>query len=65
MSKFGISALKTFVHEVKVELVKCSWPTREELMESTIVVIVSVIILGFFVGISDTVLMHMLKLIVR
>jgi len=60
----GISGLKGFVNEVQVELSKCTWPTRPELMGSTMVVILSVLLLSAFVGLSDYVLMNLLKLIV-
>jgi preprotein translocase subunit SecE len=58
-------ALKTFLGEVKTELLKCTWPTRRELMGSTMVVVVSVIILGVFVGLSDTALMGFLRAVLR
>ena len=35
------------------ELAKASWPTLGELRESTIVVVLGVVILGFFISISD------------
>jgi preprotein translocase subunit SecE len=52
-----------FINEVGLELKKSAWPTRSELQESTLVVIVSVVILGAFVGLSDLVLMRVLHLI--
>ena len=55
-----ISSLKTFVSEVKVELVKCAWPTRKELFGQSVVVIIAVIILGIFVGLCDAVNMNLL-----
>jgi preprotein translocase subunit SecE len=58
-------ALKTFLGEVKTELLKCTWPTRRELMGSTMVVVVSVIILAVFVGLSDTTLMGFLRAVLR
>ena len=60
-----ISSLKTFVSEVKVELVKCAWPTRKELFGQSVVVIIAVIILGIFVGLCDAVNMNLLSLIIR
>jgi len=60
-----IQALKTFLGEVKAELKKCTWPSRKELMGSTMVVVVSVIILGVFVGLSDTTLMGLLRAVLR
>lgn len=60
-----IKALKTFLGEVKVELKKCTWPTRQELLGSTMVVVISVLILGVFVGLSDAVLMNLLRAVLR
>ncbi len=54
----------TFISEVGEELKKSAWPTRPELLESTVMVIVSVIMLAVFVGICDVVLMRLLKLII-
>lgn len=61
----SIGSLKTFIQEVKVELLKCSWPTRKELFGQAVVVVISVIILGTFVGICDLVNMGFLKFIIR
>ncbi|MCF7818609.1 MAG: preprotein translocase subunit SecE [Kiritimatiellales bacterium] len=61
----SVMGLKTFLSEVKVELVKCSWPTRKELFGSSVVVIISVIILAAFVGACDLVNMGLLKFIIR
>ena len=60
----AVTAVKTFVEDVRNELKKCSWPTRAELFESTVVVIVSVLIVGVFVGASDVVLLALLNLVV-
>jgi len=47
---------RDFLKEVRVESTKISWPTRNELRDSTIVVIVTVLIVSAFVGIVDRVL---------
>ncbi|MDD3276362.1 MAG: preprotein translocase subunit SecE [Kiritimatiellales bacterium] len=60
-----IQALKTFLGEVKIELKKCTWPTRQELAGSTMVVVISVLILGVFVGLSDWVLTGLLQTVLR
>lgn len=52
-----------FVNEVGLELKKSAWPTRQELIESTFVVIVSVVLLGVFIGFSDVILLWGLKAI--
>jgi preprotein translocase subunit SecE len=41
---------------VKLEMGKVSWSTREELMGSTVVVLVSLAILSIFIGICDLLL---------
>jgi preprotein translocase subunit SecE len=45
--------IRTFYRETLAELSKASWPSFAELRESTIVVIVGVAILGFFISVSD------------
>lgn len=47
---------REFFKEVQVESTKVSWPTRNELRDSTIVVIVTVLIVSGFVGIVDRIL---------
>jgi preprotein translocase subunit SecE len=42
-----------YVQETQDELRKCTWPTRDELKGSTVVVIVSVALLGIFTVFSD------------
>jgi preprotein translocase subunit SecE len=54
-----------FVTEVKTELKKVSWPTREELISSTIVVLVSVAIMAVFVGTCDLVFSRLINLLIR
>lgn len=61
----GVGNLRSFLEEVKVELLKCSWPTRKELFGQSVVVVVSVIILGAFVGLCDVVNMGLLKFIIK
>ena len=60
----SITGVKTFAGEVKTELRKSSWPSRQELVESTVVVIVATALLGAFVGASDLILMNLLKMVV-
>jgi len=58
-------SLKTFLYEVHVELVKCTWPTRKELFGSSIVVIVSVLILAAVVSFFDLIVLGFLKLVIH
>ena len=59
MSK--LQGMKTFFNEVTTEMKKTTWPGREELTQSTIVVIVFMALLGFFVAVSDKVIATLLK----
>jgi len=45
--------IKNFLKEVKVELKKVVFPTRDEVIGSTKVVIVTVIIISIFLGVVD------------
>ena len=54
-----------FVTEVKLELKKVSWPTRQELINATIMVIVSVAILAIFIGFCDLIWSNAIKFIMR
>ena len=63
--KQAVTGVQTFLGEVQVELKKCTWPTRPELLESTVVVIVAILILGAVVGFSDLVLNMILRLVIR
>jgi preprotein translocase subunit SecE len=40
--------LSNYVQETKEELRKCSWPSVDELKGSTVVVMISIILLGVF-----------------
>ncbi|MDA8168130.1 MAG: preprotein translocase subunit SecE [Nitrospiraceae bacterium] len=57
--------IKQFLHEVKVELKKVVFPSREELLGSTWVVIISVIIVSIFLGIVDISLSKIVQAILR
>jgi preprotein translocase subunit SecE len=47
--------MRTFLGEVKTEMSKVTWPSRKELIQSTGVVIVVVIIAGIYIGIFDVI----------
>jgi preprotein translocase subunit SecE len=57
--------VREFVKEVRVESTKVSWPTRQELRDSTIVVIVAVLLISVFVGIVDNILQLGVRLLFR
>jgi preprotein translocase subunit SecE len=51
-----LAQAREFLKEVRVEATKVSWPTRNELRDSTLVVIVTVLIVSVFIGVVDRVL---------
>jgi preprotein translocase subunit SecE len=57
--------LRDFLAEVTAELKKSSWPTRKELVDSTVVVIVTVLILGVFVALADLVFLRIIAFLTR
>jgi preprotein translocase subunit SecE len=50
-----------FVRETKEELKKCAWPTKDELVGSTVVVFVALFILGGFTALVDTVVTSVVR----
>ena len=54
-----------FVKEVRQELGKVSWSSRQELIGSTLVVITVTAILAVFIGVIDIVLSKFLSLLFR
>lgn len=60
MAKF-----KAFIDEVRAELKKVSWSTRDDLIASTIVVLGSVAFLALFIGIVDFVISRVINVVIR
>lgn len=54
-----------FLKEVKVELGKVAWSSRQELMGSTIVVIVVTVAMSLFIGLIDISLSKGLSLLFK
>ncbi|MBF0494712.1 MAG: preprotein translocase subunit SecE, partial [Candidatus Omnitrophica bacterium] len=53
-----------FAGQVKTEMGKASWPTREELVTSITVVITATILLAIFIGVCDMVLSRVIKILI-
>ncbi|MEO5358447.1 MAG: preprotein translocase subunit SecE [Nitrospirae bacterium YQR-1] len=60
-----IERIKAFLKEVKIETKKVVFPGREELIGSTWVVLIFVIILSFFLGIVDLGLTKIMQNLIR
>ncbi len=64
MIKKGFQSLSDFVKGVKTELVKVTYPSKNETIGSTTVVIVFTIIVSIFLAIIDVALVRLLRLAV-
>jgi len=53
--------VRQFLAEAKVELKKVTWPSRKELLSTTAVVIILVILISFFLGIVDLGLVKIIR----
>jgi preprotein translocase subunit SecE len=58
-----IQRLVKFIKEVRNELKRVSWPSRDEIRGSTLVVIVIVLVLAVFIGLVDRALSFLVSLI--
>ena len=54
-----------FLKEVKAELGKVAWSTREEILQSTMVVIVTTFLAAAFIGIIDLILGKFLSILFK
>ena len=54
-----------FLKEVRLEMMKVTWPNRKEVSGATWVVIVTVLIISLFIGIIDLALMRLVGLVLK
>lgn len=55
----------SFLREVKAEIAKVSWPSREEVVKLTIVVIVISTIIGLYIGGLDLLFTKLVDLLIK
>lgn len=60
-----IGRAKRFLKDVKVEFLKVSWPTKDELVGSTMVVAVVSAIVAAYIGIVDHLLAMLISVIIK
>ncbi len=58
-----IVKIRGFLEETVTELKRSSWPLRQELVDSTIMVIVSMLLFGVFVAAADFVFLRVIRLL--
>src|SRR5262249_46387429 len=61
----NLKRLRTYVLETREELRKCTWPTWDELKGSTVVVMISIILLGAFTVAIDFALVRFVNVLVK
>jgi preprotein translocase subunit SecE len=54
--KSWIESTKQFYNDVRSEMKKVSWPARQEVVGTTIVVVVAVFFFGLYLGLVDLLL---------
>jgi len=59
-----ILRLSNYVQATREELKKCTWPTWEELKGSTILIMISILLLGVFTTLVDMVVVSFVRLII-
>ncbi len=55
----------TFLKEVRVEMAKVIWPTREETIKLTIIVIVISFVIGTYIGGLDLILTKVTDVLIK
>jgi preprotein translocase subunit SecE len=60
-----VTRIREFVQDVLVEFRKVTWPNRQELINSTTVVIVVTVVLAFFLGGVDIALTKLVERILH
>ncbi len=54
-----------FIKEARAELRKVTWPNRKQLISSTIVVMITVVLVAVFLGIVDLGFSHIVTIILH
>ena len=61
----GYKKIKTFLSETRSELKKVTFPPRDEVISTTIVVIITSIIFAFYLWMADIVIIKLYEGIIR
>ena len=59
----GMGKVRRFIADTIAELKRCSWPNRRELLESTVLVVVAMVVLALFVAGVDELAMKLIRLV--
>jgi preprotein translocase subunit SecE len=64
-TSMSVDRVVKFFKEVKVELGKVTWPNRQELIGSTIIVVVLSVVMAVYIGILDFILSSLFGRIIK
>lgn len=59
------NAVAKYFKDLKSEFKKVVWPTKKQVINNTIVVLVTIILIGIFVGLFDTLAGWLLKIVLN
>ncbi len=60
-----LARLTTYVAATQQELKKCNWPSRDELIQSTVLIFVVIGLLGVFTMASDFVVTSFVQVLIK
>jgi len=60
-----LARLTAYVSATQQELKKCNWPSRDELIQSTVLIFVVIGLLGLFTMTSDLVVVSFVKALIK
>lgn len=60
-----LEGAKQFLREVRTELKKVTWPSRKDALAGTAVVLVAVFIIALFLGIVDSGLSNLIRVLLK
>ena len=55
--------IRSFIEDTMEEVKKCSWPTKDQLFESTLLVLIVLVVLTVFVAAVDQILFFFVRLL--
>jgi len=54
-----------FFNEVKAELKQVTWPTKQETIRLTVIVIVICLVIGAYIGLLDLILTKLIQIFIK
>jgi preprotein translocase subunit SecE len=56
-----LTNIRQFWHDVKAEMKKVSWPVRNEVVNTTIIVIIAIFFFAFYLYLADNIFGYLIK----